>query len=95
LRSIIRECRDGSVDEDTRERILTFGLKADHLKFEQAVLQYIIGIWEGLGERLDIRKWLRKAFKAINIIIDSLKAAFPQLDAVKQFKDHFLNLNED
>ncbi|MGH9989154.1 MAG: hypothetical protein ACREAS_01820 [Nitrososphaera sp.] len=95
MRSIIRYCREARVNEDIRERIRTYGLKADHLKFEQAVLQYIIGIWEGLGERLDIRKWLRKAFKAINIIIDSLKSAFPQLDAVKQFKDHFLNLSED
>jgi uncharacterized protein YlaI len=93
---IIRQCREDRVDEDTRQRIQTYNLKADHLKFEQAVLEHIFGkFWEGWRDRLDIRKWLRKALKAINVIIDSLKLAFPQLDAVKQFKDHFLNLSED
>jgi len=85
LQSITSECRENRVDEDTRQRIQTYGLKADHLKFEQGVLNHIFGkFWEGIRDRFDFKKWLKKAFKAINIVIDSLKLAFPQLEAVKQ-----------
>jgi hypothetical protein len=40
------------------------------------------------------KKWLKKIFKAINIVIDSLKAIFPQLDVVKEFKEHLENLSD-
>jgi hypothetical protein len=51
---------------------------------------------KGVKDTVDvIRKWRRKAFNAINTIIDSLKWAFPKLHIVKESKDLLKNLIED
>jgi hypothetical protein len=93
LNSIIRECRDGRVKTPTLQEIERFNLKAGHLEFENQVLNVI---WDKIKEILNkgikglenvIKKWLSKAFDAINTIIDSLILAFPKLHIVKESKD--------
>ena len=96
LESVITQCRDGTVDEETRQKIKIYNLKADHSKLEQIIFKRIFGkLRDAYSRGIDIKKWLMKAFKAVNIIIDSLKLAFPPLEVTKELKDHFANLTED
>jgi hypothetical protein len=95
LDNIITTLRNRDVDPNKRRQIYQIGLRAPHLQFENQTLGGIIGRLRGSIDNLNIfKKWLKKIFKAINIVIDSLKAIFPQLDVVKEFKEHLENLSD-
>jgi hypothetical protein len=83
------------VDETIRKRLYEIGSTKEHLKFENNVLKWLRNKLIDLKGKvpLDIFKnWIKKIFKAINIIIDSLKKACSQLEAVKEFKEMMENL---
>ena len=98
LKSIIDKC-ERPVSRVAQISIKDYNLKREHLKFENHVLKTIWNNlknkWDDMKDKLkdltdrlkDIKELLKKLFKAINTVLDSLKKAFYELEAVKEFKD--------
>jgi hypothetical protein len=95
LNSIILQCRERRVGMNAEEKISRLHLSSNILKFENSVLQGILGKIKDKIKNLNPREWARKGLNAVNIIVKRLKVVFPHLDVIKEFKDHFLNLSDN
>ena len=96
--SVIEECRS---NENELEK---YGIGPKALKFEleisRAIWNPLQPIWDKIKDLIDdikgligdIKDFLKKLFKAINILIDSLIKAFPKLHVVKEIKEQLENL---
>lgn len=63
------------------------------MQFENFILKRM---WKQFKEKWkEFKGLIDKLFKAINVVLDSLKKAFPKLHIVKESKDLLKNLIED
>jgi hypothetical protein len=62
--------------------------KKDFLRFERDL---IFGFINKIKKIRDLKKWLPKIIKALNIVLGSLQKIFPELEIANEFKDHFSN----
>jgi hypothetical protein len=107
LDPLINRLRAHDINNDERRKLYESGSTGTGSQLEYNILNRLVKVFDKWWKRLDkfwddrgsiirkVIKWLKKIFKAINTILDSLKAAFPQLESLKQLKDHLDILTED
>jgi hypothetical protein len=95
LSNIIDKLVKKEIDNETRKSLYESGSSKEHLEFESGVLGWLMDNLKKInnwGPKDIVKKLIDKIFKAINIIIDSLKPSFPPLEVVKELKEHAENL---
>jgi len=91
LNRAIEKCEARPIDEMTMNRLKKSQMRAPFLNFENSMLNWLI---DKIKKLKDLKKWLPKIFKALNIILDSLMKVIEQLGVVKEFKDHLSNASD-
>lgn len=88
LNKVIARLKKRVLSRSERKSMKIYANKT-HLKSE---VSWLRSLFDKAKEKVgDLKKWLPKIMKALNIVLDSLQKIFPQLDIVKEYKDHIYN----